>query len=190
MNDTFETGEPYTAREILEGLRRLHEDSQRFVAALPASEFVRPQGQKWSPADHVRHLSKSTYPLVRALALPRLLLRILFGRHAGVSRPFPVIREVYREGLRRGATAGRFAPSPRPVPADVEAYRTQVLSSWRQAAASLASQVELWPEPNLDYFRLPHPLLGRLTVREMLFFTLYHNAHHLNLVASRAGTSA
>jgi hypothetical protein len=31
----------------------------------------------------------------------------------------------------------------------------------------------------LDRWRLPHPLLGRLTVREMLFFTLCHNRHHL-----------
>jgi hypothetical protein len=34
-------------------------------------------------------------------------------------------------------------------------------------------------------YRLPHPLLGKLTVREMLFFTVYHNAHHLDQVASR-----
>jgi hypothetical protein len=25
---------------------------------------------------------------------------------------------------------------------------------------------------------LPHPLLGKLTIREMLYFTVYHGEHH------------
>jgi hypothetical protein len=32
---------------------------------------------------------------------------------------------------------------------------------------------------------LPHPLLGKLTVREMLFFTLYHQRHHVAVVERR-----
>ena len=42
-----------------------------------------------------------------------------------------------------------------------------------------------WGELALDRYRLPHPLLGRLTVREMLLFTLYHSVHHFNLVSTR-----
>jgi hypothetical protein len=30
----------------------------------------------------------------------------------------------------------------------------------------------------LDLLILPHPLLGKLTLREMLYFTLYHVEHH------------
>ena len=35
---------------------------------------------------------------------------------------------------------------------------------------------------DLDAVLLPHPLLGKLTVREMLFFTVYHVQHHRALV--------
>ena len=42
-----------------------------------------------------------------------------------------------------------------------------------------------WSERALDRYRLPHPLLGRLTVREMLLFTLYHSVHHFSLVSTR-----
>jgi hypothetical protein len=184
-----QTGEPYSGSEIVAALERLHEESQRYIEALPISVFIQPQGQKWSPADHVRHLSKSTYPLVRALGLPKLVVGALFGRNAGASRAFPVIREVYRARLQAGATAGRFAPSPRPVPADPEPWRAQVLGSWRSAASALHAGARSWNEAALDRYRLPHPALGRLTVREMLLFTLYHNAHHLNLVASRIGAA-
>ena len=109
----------------------------------------------------------------------------MFGRNSGPSRSFPVVRDVYRARLQTGATAGRFAPSVRPAPNDPGAWQAEVLASWRHAASALHSSVTGWKEPALDRYRLPHPLLGRLTVREMLFFTLYHNAHHLNLAASR-----
>jgi len=34
----------------------------------------------------------------------------------------------------------------------------------------------------LDAYQIPHPLLGLLTVREFLYFTLYHNRHHLKII--------
>jgi hypothetical protein len=43
-----------------------------------------------------------------------------------------------------------------------------------------------WPERALDRHLLPHPLMGLLTIREMLAFTVYHTAHHLRRVADRA----
>jgi uncharacterized damage-inducible protein DinB len=33
-------------------------------------------------------------------------------------------------------------------------------------------------EEELDRYLLPHPLLGKLTMREMLYFTIYHVTHH------------
>jgi hypothetical protein len=61
-----------------------------------------------------------------------------------------------------------------------------VLASWSAASRDLQTRIASWDEAPLDRYCLPHPALGRLTVREMLFFSLYHNAHHLNLVVSRA----
>jgi hypothetical protein len=52
-------------------------------------------------------------------------------------------------------------------------------------ANQLASSIGRWREEDLDYYRLPHPLLGKLTVREMLFFTVYHNYHHPRSLALR-----
>ncbi len=84
----------------------------------------------------------------------------------------PVFREPPRMGSRSGWRSRR-------------ATRRQVLGSWREAVSGLAAKVPGWSEHALDLYRLPHPLLGKLTVREMLLFTVYHNAHHLEQVASR-----
>ena len=84
-----------------------------------------------------------------------------------------------------GATAGRFAPSAQAAPADPAAWQREVLDKWRGAVSGLALRIPRWSEPALDRYRLPHPLLGQLTVREMLLFTVYHNVHHLEQVAGR-----
>ena len=186
MSAAFATGEPYSGAEIVAAMVRLHAESERYLLGVPAVEFAAPQGEKWSPADHVRHLAKSTFPLVPALGLPKLLLGLRFGRAAAASRRFVALRDDYRKLLwATGATAGRFAPSARPLPDDLEAWQSEVLASWRGAVSGLAAKIPGWSERALERYRLPHPLLGKLTVREMLFFTLYHNAHHLDLVASR-----
>lgn len=185
MTDRFDTGAPTTGAEILRELRRVHAESETYLRAMPAAEFIRAQGEKWSPAEHARHLAKSVRPLGMALGLPRFILWLRFGRASAGSRPFGVIREAYRARLAEGVQAGRFAPSAQSAPADAEAYRENVLAAWNAANAELQARVGAWDETALDRYRLPHPALGKLTVREMLFFTLYHNAHHLNLVASR-----
>lgn len=186
MSDRFGTGTPSSGTQIAGELLRLHEECEAYLRSLPADVFVQPQGAKWSPAEHVRHLSKSVRPVALALGLPRFVLWLRFGRGSGASRSFEALREAYLARLAAGATAGRFTPSPQPPPSDAAVYRDSVLSSWRAANADLRARIAGWDEKALDRYLLPHPALGPLTVREMLFFSLYHNAHHLNLVASRA----
>jgi uncharacterized damage-inducible protein DinB len=59
------------------------------------------------------------------------------------------------------------------------------MASHAAAVAELCAAIAQWPETALDARRLPHPLIGRLTVREMLLFTVYHNRHHLENVQRR-----
>ena len=43
----------------------------------------------------------------------------------------------------------------------------------------MARQTSQISEHKLDRCILPHPLLGKLTLREMIYFTIYHMEHHL-----------
>ncbi len=154
---------------------------------LPVSDeaFFAPQGAAWSPAEHVRHLTKSARPLVMALGLPRWILRLRFGKPRASSRSFEEMKRVYLGQLAAGATAGRYTPRPEELPADPQARRRQVMDAWARVTVELQNAIGRWPEAALDDYLLPHPVLGLLTVREMLNFTVYHTTHHLGRIAER-----
>ena len=181
----FETGEPYTGVELVAALGRVQEESDAYLRALPPSVFFAPQGPAWSPAEHARHLAKSLRPLTRVLRWPRPVLGVLFGRHRGPGRDFAELRRTYQAALAAGGQAGRFAPSVQPPPQDLAAGQDAILSRLGVTVRAVQAAVQHWPEPTLDRYQLPHPLLGRLTVREMLEFSVYHQAHHLRRVAER-----
>jgi DinB superfamily len=177
--------DPRTGPEIRAALRDLHAASVRYWGGFDTAAFLAPVGDAWSPADNVRHLTKSMRAVTRGLGVPRLLLLLAFRRGQTRSRPYDAVREVYRARLAQGASAGRFAPEARPAPPDPDAERARIMAYHATAVEALCAATERWPEPALDRRRLPHPLLGPLTVREMLFFTLYHNQHHVDNVRRR-----
>jgi len=181
----FETGNPSTGEEVREAARRLHMEIVQFLGSISTDTFFAPQGPSWSPAWHVRHLTKANFPVARALRLPKLVPRLLFGAAPELSRSFEKLREDYRARLAAGGQAGRFAPSDKPLSPDLAAWRQEIVAVYCRSADDWIAASERWSEREFDRVRLPHPLLGKLTAREMLFFTLYHNAHHLGIVARR-----
>lgn len=178
---------PQTQQDLLRELANLRDRDLIFWIDIAPERFARPMGEAWSPADTVRHLIKSTVPVTRALKLPRLVLRILFGQSNGTSMSCSTLVERYRAVLAGGGKAGRFSPSPFRAPADLAGSQRDLISECQMGVSALARALEGWTERDLDHCRLPHPLLGKLTVREMLFFTIYHYEHHRAIVAKRLG---
>jgi hypothetical protein len=172
---------PRTRPEILQALSDVEREVAAFFGSLSGDELVLRVGEAWTPAEHLAHLNAAVAAVARGLAVPRWLLRLRFGRARGPSRPYEELRETYRARLAEGGRAtGEFVP-PRedPPAAAVEERRAEVLARWGRVNARLRGALEGWSERDLDRILLPHPLLGKLTTREMLFFTLYHNQHHI-----------
>lgn len=175
--------------EVIDALRRAESEGDAYWNAFPLDEFFAPIGEAWSPAENVRHLTKSIRPVATALATPRVVLRVMFGRPHRASLPFDEVRVRYEGLLADGGTAGRFAPSPQEEP-DHAAWRTRIMSELHAAQAQLLAALGRWSEAQLDRYQLPHPLLGKLTVREMLLFTAYHQSHHIAVVERRKAAMA
>ena len=178
-----------TRDDILQKLDEVDEESATYWGAFEARAFFAKLGDAWSPAENVRHLVKSIRPVTQAMKMPRIVLRLKFGKPAYESVSYDQLVERYHALLAAGGNAGRFAPSPREEH-ELEARRAEILSQHREANRALRAAIGRWPEVSLDRHQLPHPLLGNLTVREMLYFTLYHQLHHIGVVERRRNPQA
>lgn len=118
-----------------------------------------------------------------ALMVPKWFLRWRFGKPNRTPRDYDGLVQRYKEKLAAGGrAAGRFVP-PRVSASAVEGTVVSV----RRIVNTMTHRVHNWSGPELDSYLLPHPLLGKLTVREMLFFTIYHVQHHQALVERDQG---
>jgi hypothetical protein len=172
-------GLPYSQQAIKTAFETEFSLVYTFFNDIPDDIFFAAPPDIWSPADNLVHLIKSCSPVIMALNLPKAIIKVRFGKAKHASRTVQEIRSVYVEGaLVGGAVAGdAFLPK---INEETPAERQRILSKWQDKGADLDSALTKWSEKELDTFVLPHPLLGNMTVREMLFFTLYHNMHHVN----------
>ena len=171
---------PETRDEIVAEIGRLAAEVERIATSFDTAAFFAPQTEdgtaRWSPAQQVRHLTRSTYPLARAFAMPRIALFLRFGITLRRRQSYAALVRTYEHRLESRPQAGRFAPDP-DVNGD-ETRRAEIMARFRDAISRLGAAVADWPENTLDRYRLPHPLLGKLSTREMLWFTVFHTAHH------------
>ena len=181
--------EPYSQDELIAALAAIHrEGSELFAAFSPSDFFGRPEPEVWSPGENAIHLVKSVKAVADAMKMPKLALRGMFGRADG-SRSYAEVREVYRQALADGTAVagGRYLPPDAPTADAAGASQARAVTGWQRAGASLEKALAGWSEKALDSYRLPHPILGKMTVREMLCFTHYHDLHHLETVRRLRG---
>jgi hypothetical protein len=161
---------------LKESSRRVHE----WAGNLSETLFTTPAIEgKWSPAEHIDHLTRSVKPLNMALAMPRGFLR-WFGKPNREARTYDELKKRYREKLAAGGQAsGRFVPQLKSVDKQV------LISRYEEQMGKLVVKAAAFKEAELDLYVLPHPLLGKITLREMFFFTIYHTYHHLDALRKK-----
>lgn len=163
--------------EIIAQLQNNHQQFADYILSLTVNDFLHQHGKKWTPAQQADHIVKSISPVNMALGLPRIAPRLLFGKSNRPSKTYEGLVEKYKEKLARGGTAsGRF------VPKEVGLQEHKILpKAMMYYSNMICKKVESISEEDLDKYLLPHPLLGKLTFREMLYFTIYHVQHHHQL---------
>ena len=158
-----------------------------FFASLSPDEMVTRPGDAWPPAGHLMHLNITTSAIARGFAVPPLLLRLRFGRARTPSRTYEALRDDYRARLAAGGKAPPEFVPPQVFDPMIPSPQLQMdlLARWARVNARLRAALRTWNERSLDRLRLPHPLLGKVTAREMIFFAMYHDYHHIHAAQRR-----
>ena len=161
--------------EIVKAITIQHNNFKETVAALDRQAFDFSWNQKWTPGQQLEHIKKSVVPVVFAYRIPRFILKYKFGVTNRPSRTYDALVARYLKALE-GKTA--VAPKQfRPPEVPFSAKQKQ-LKAYHKAVQKLIRVAQKCSEKDLDYYVVPHPLIGKLTLREMLFFCIYHVQHH------------
>lgn len=164
--------------EIAQLLEVNHTHFVKQISGLNDADFCYEPKGKWSAGQQLDHLLRSVSPVNMALGLPKFIVQWKFGTANRSSKTYEGLVEKYnRKLLEGGKASGRFVPLS--VTAD---SKEKLLSRLTSVVSKLCNKTQKHSEEALDKFILPHPLLGKLTFREMLYFTAYHVEHHKHLV--------
>ena len=170
--------------ELQQNLVKHYAGFVEYINSMSQDEVNISYNGKWSPVKQVDHLVRSVAPVRLALTIPSFILRIFFGSANRPSRKYDELVAKYHAKLQAGGRAsGRFLPDKKPKQA------LKLTTQLTHLIQSLNQKVESFSEEQLDTLILPHPLLGKLTLREMLYFTIYHVQHHHQQVLANKGSS-
>jgi hypothetical protein len=175
---------PIVSKEdIITASRTSFTEFASFCLTINDADFFRQPATKWSIAQNVTHLITSATMTRLAYRLPKFIVRIYTGKPNRPSRSYDELVVKYKLKLEQGGRAsGRFVA--RPVPASQG--KEKIMDGFNRAMDKLVATMEKnWKDPQLDQYLAPHPLLGKITLRELGYFTIYHTLHHLQIIKER-----
>ena len=107
-------------------------------------------------------------------------MRWVGGKPNRNSRSYDELVAKYKLKLEQGGRASkRYIPNPIPALYGKE----KLLNNFAKAMDRMAVAIEKkWKEAEPDQYLAPHPLLGKITLRELGYFTIYHTYHHLETI--------
>lgn len=154
-----------------------------FCTGISNAQFFRQPEEKWSVAQNVTHLITSTKMTRLVYRLPKFVVRLYTGKPNRPSRSYDELVAKYQFKLAQGGRAsGRFVAKP----LSANEQKETIVINFTKTMESLINAVQKkWDDPQLDKYLAPHPLLGKLTLRELCYFTIYHTNHHLAIIKNR-----
>ncbi|GAA4466765.1 hypothetical protein GCM10023189_49380 [Nibrella saemangeumensis] len=169
-------------QDIQAAIHRAIDEVHSTIDPVSDERFFGPLDQgKWSVAETLQHLFLVIRGLNKVLPGPREV----FTQWGQAERPSKSFDEIQKAYLAVSTTPRKAPDQVAPRAADLEADRQTITDRFTMAHQALAANLEGWSEEELDTYQIPHLVLGKMTVREILFFTILHLYHHLKPTQER-----
>ena len=169
-----------THQEITEAFADLFAKISAGLKSIP-NPNEKPENGSWSIREEFEHMVRSGRMVASALKQPKLILRS-FGKPNRPLRDYDATFQRYEERLATLTADPKSPAFPREGGDEME----KLLIQWDEIGEKFAKRLQKWSEKDLDNYLLPHPLMGKILVREMLFFTHFHSLHHFGKILGRA----
>jgi DinB superfamily len=170
-----------TQAELVQALEARQNELNSFFSSIPEEVFLADNSPKWNPAQHLIHLTKSGSRIAQGLQAKNQL-----PNHETPSRAYEVISDTYLATLKQ-APAELLAKVGASIQVEIGSDQAQIIQAYLLAGKQLREAVQSWTDSDLDSKSMPHPVLGSISIREMLEFVVYHDLHHLEGVRKNLG---
>lgn len=165
-------------QEIVQAYSQLWNEVSELVSSVSDDQFIaKPNAETWSIAEEFDHVIKSASAVSSALKVSPFILKWKFGKPNRTIRSHEEIHTKFTKAL---ASVNGKAKAPAKFKSEDNKVfnRAEMLNHWSSTLAKFDQRITKWSDKNLDKVLLPHPLLGKMMVREMLYFTHIHTEHH------------
>ncbi len=182
--------DPQSQSEIVEQIASIQEGISRDIGCMSDTQFNDGSIEAWSAAAYLKHLLLSVKPVAKGMGFPADVLKQQFDSSNRASRPYAGVVSAYQKRLDEGVRAedyDKVVPIFYRFPEGITDERAYLLQSWDDANQRLISAVQQRSEAELDSLQMPHPAIGMITLREMLFFTIFHNTLHWHDIQHAGG---
>jgi hypothetical protein len=153
------------------------------VKDLTKDEFEVNVNKKWSAGQDLVHLIKVLQIVNIGFTLPKPILRLVFGINIKESRSFEDLRQLYKNALEGGAKAPTMY-IPKPVS---HTEKDRLIQKYASLNKSFIGKLNNHTSFELNSYRLPHPILGKISFGELASFTSFHTSHHFDVLKSKLG---
>lgn len=134
-----------------------------------------PNGQ-WTSGQQALQLLQCIKAVNAPLSMPKFLLRLKFGKANSAIRSYDQVVTLYNELLieKHGDPFKALKQTKVPPLKD----KTYILNRLQVESKKLQYKTRKLSDHNMDTLILPHPLLGKMPIREIIMWTTHHIEHH------------
>ncbi len=168
---------------IIKSLTNGVDQFNELINSLNEEKFEANYNSKWSAGQDLVHLIKVLSIVNIGFTLPKFLLRLLYGRNKAEARSFEALETLYKKALEGGAKSPTIY-IPTPV---LFKDKNALINKHNTLNDAFIKKIEAHSDKALDNYRLPHPILGKVSLRELSLFTSLHTRHHLELLKQKLG---
>lgn len=158
---------------LLDQFEQAHIELINYIQTLPAAAYLYSYEDKWTAGQQLTHVILCLQVTSKAL-LPPEVIEQRFGKIDRPEMTFDELVRHYLAGLQAGGKAPeRFLPGTTDID-QRERLNTELLN----LLVTIRQQLTTYSEAEMSSLSLPHPFLGKLSIRELFYLMTYHAGHH------------
>lgn len=169
--------------EIIELLETKHQELFTWLENHPDEKWLMGPEGKWTAGQHVLHLVNSIKLLNKALSYPNFLLKYKFGVSNRESRSYIEVAKRYDQRLLENQERAKAFNKDLEKPLLKE--KKHLKNTLQIQNKKLQYKTNKLKGKHLETLLLPHPLMGKMTLKEIIMWTAHHTEHHLSILKNK-----